>query len=68
MKKTLNNNQIVDALLKLHGLENDNQLAIHYGVERQQILQFRKASRVGLTQSIVTELIDKATAASEKKD
>lgn len=68
MQKTLNNNQIIDELLKIYGLDNDNQLAVHFGVERQQIRQFRNASRVGLTQTIVTELIAKANSASTSKE
>ncbi|MCG9576029.1 hypothetical protein L1D14_07230 [Vibrio tubiashii] len=61
-KETMSNNQIIDELLDMYGLKNDNQLAKHFGVERQQILQFKKGSRVGLTQAIVTELIEKAKA------
>ncbi|MGR5448519.1 hypothetical protein ACP3V3_01800 [Vibrio sp. PNB22_3_1] len=59
MKKILNNNEIADKLLALYGLENDNQLAIHLGVERQQIRQFRNASQVRLPQTIMTELLSR---------
>lgn len=59
MKKILNNNEITDKLLALYGLENDNQLAIHLGVERQQIRQFRNASQVRLPQTIMTELLSR---------
>jgi hypothetical protein len=57
MNRTLSSTEIVDKLLEHHGLENDNQLAKHYGVERQQIRQFRNGKRVGLTQQFFTELI-----------
>jgi hypothetical protein len=56
-KNTLDNNQIIDRLLILHELDSDTKLAAHYGVERQQIRQFRNATRVGLTQKIFTELL-----------
>ncbi len=57
MSKPLSNNEIIDALLEIHGLRNDNQLAKHYCVERQQIRQFRNGKRIGLTQQIMTELL-----------
>ena len=62
MKENLTNDQIVDRLITLFGLENDNQLANHFGVERQQIRQFRNGKRVGLNQAIITKLIDKIEA------
>lgn len=54
---TLSNSQIIDLLLENYGYTKDTQLAEHYGVERQQIRQFRLASRIGLTQKILTELL-----------
>jgi hypothetical protein len=57
MNRALSNTEIVDKLLEHHGLENDNQLAKHYGVERQQIRQFRNGTRVGITQRIITDLL-----------
>ncbi|HAT8517736.1 hypothetical protein R7P80_18025 [Vibrio sp. 2092] len=66
MKRALDNNQIIDELLRLHKLDNDNQLANHYGVERQQIRQFRNAKRVGLPQNIMSELLIFST--SQKKE
>ena len=68
MKIILNNNQIIDELLRLYGLESDNQLAIHFGVERQQIRQFRNAARIGLNQAIVTGLIFKIGSLSVGKE
>jgi hypothetical protein len=57
-ENTLNNDEIVDKLLLLLKLENDNQLANYFNVERQQIRQFRNGKRIGLTQMIMTELLD----------
>jgi hypothetical protein len=59
MKNTLSNEQIANRLIKINSLENDNQLAIHLGVERQQIRQFRNGQRIGLTQLIMTDLLSK---------
>ena len=59
MSKILTSEQIVDRLIKLFELENDNQLAIKLGVERQQIRQFRNGKRIGLTLKIMTELLAK---------
>jgi hypothetical protein len=57
MKKRLTNEEIVDALTRRLKLENDNQLANYFGVERQQIRQFRNGKRVGLPQLIMSELL-----------
>jgi hypothetical protein len=59
MKNTLSNEQIANRLIKINNLENDNQLAKHLGVERQQIRQFRNGQRIGLTQLIMTDLLAK---------
>ncbi|USD35611.1 MULTISPECIES: hypothetical protein [Vibrio] len=67
MKEAKNNTQLVDELLKLHDVENDNQLAQLYGVQRQQINQFRQASRVGLPQMIMSNLLDMATKKTKGK-
>ena len=55
--KVLNNNEIIDGLQTLLSLENDNQLANYFKVERQQIRQFRNGKRIGLTQSIMSNLL-----------
>ncbi|WP_395339538.1 hypothetical protein PN836_014770 [Ningiella sp. W23] len=62
MKDNFSNNQIADKLIALFELENDNQLANHFGVERQQIRQFRNGTRVSLVQAIITELLSKIEA------
>jgi hypothetical protein len=62
MKNTLSNEKIANRLIKINNLENDNQLAKHLGVERQQIRQFRNGQRIGLTQLIMTDLLSKVDA------
>lgn len=59
MKNNLSNSEIIDKLLRVLNLENDNQLAKYFGVERQQINQFRNGVRVGLPQAIITDLLTK---------
>jgi len=59
MVQMLSNDEIIDELLKVHNFTKDSELAKHYGVERQQIRQFRDAKRIGLTQKIITELLDR---------
>lgn len=66
-KEILSNSEIVDKLISRLALENDNQLANYFGVERQQIRQFRNAKRVGLAQSIMTELIGCAKKNTKRK-
>lgn len=64
MTKKLTNNEIIDQLLTVLNLDNDNQLATYFKVERQQIYQFRQGKRTGLTQAIITELLSKLDCSS----
>ena len=54
----LTSSEIIDRLLIRLGLENDNQLAIFLGVERQQILQYRKGRGSNLNCRIITAILD----------
>ena len=56
-EKVLSNDEIVDALLVKYHVKNDNQLAKLFDVERQQVKQFRAASRIGITQKIISILL-----------
>lgn len=66
--KTLTNDEITDKLLEEYKLANDNQLAKHFQVERQQIRQFRMAKRTGLTQKIITSLLHKPQSTRKKSN
>lgn len=59
MKKNLSNDEITDQLIILLDVDNDNQLAKHFGVTRQQIRQFRNGERIGFPQAVITELLTK---------
>ena len=53
-QKILSPSEIVDLAIKKLGLENDNQLAAALGVERQQILQYRKGKGGNLNCRLLT--------------
>lgn len=59
MKTTeiLSPDQIVDQLIKAFGLDNDNQLAEHLGVERQQIRQYRNGKGGNISCRMLTALL-----------
>lgn len=45
---------IIELITKKLGLENDNQLAKHLGVDRQQIFQFKKGKGKNLACKLFT--------------
>ena len=53
-RKTLTPDEIVDHIIAIVGVENDNQLADHLGVNRQNIYQFRKGKGENLTCKLFT--------------
>ena len=56
-EKILTPPDIVDRLLEKLQLDNDNQLAIYLGVERQQILQYRKGKGGNLNCRMFTAIL-----------
>lgn len=57
-KSILTPTQIIERLLAKLDLENDNQLALYLGVERQQILQYKKGKGGNLNCRLLTVALD----------
>ena len=66
MKENLSNSDVLDRVIRLAGVENDNQLAAYlteqYGVTitRQQVAQFRRSNRVTITHLLLREALKHA--------
>lgn len=58
LEKILTPAEIIDRLLEILDLENDNQLANYLGVERQQILQYRKGKGGNLNCRIISAMVE----------
>ena len=53
----MTNEQIIDALKKMHGVESDNALAGKLGVSRQTIWQFKQGQETDIKIKIICDLL-----------